>query len=206
MSRLAIGFLVSIGVTFGLFVMMSFLVKVDGEAVEKPKNPPIEINVVRNESAVQLKSRKVPEKPEPPKEPPPPQIATVSENVKVTQQPIQIDLSNIKLGTAGGVFVGAAFNPADAPDGDAIPMFTIPPRFPRKALMDGTSGWVKVQFDINPDGTISNATVVDAKPRRLFDKEALRAIRKWKFRPKVIDGKAVIQYNKTYIVDFTMEN
>ena len=29
---------------------------------------------------------------------------------------------------------------------------------------------------------------LEAQPKRVFDKEARRALRKWKYKPKVVDG------------------
>jgi TonB family protein len=41
-----------------------------------------------------------------------------------------------------------------------------------------------VKFTVETDGSVSNAVVTDAKPRRgVFDDAALRAVVKWKFRP-----------------------
>ena len=67
----------------------------------------------------------------------------------------------------------------------------IQPQWPREALLNGTEGWVKVQFTIMEDGTVGSASVIESQPRRLFDRNAIRAILRWKFKPRVVDGKAV---------------
>ncbi|HID44474.1 MAG TPA: energy transducer TonB [Chromatiaceae bacterium] len=74
-----------------------------------------------------------------------------------------------------------------------VPLVRIEPRYPSRAAMEGIEGWVKVGFTINPDGTVSNVRVIDANPRRIFNRAATRAIKKWRFRPKKINGKAVTQ-------------
>ena len=48
-----------------------------------------------------------------------------------------------------------------------------------------------LEFTITETGTVRNPKVVDAKPKRIFDRAAIQAIRKWKYRPRVIDGVAV---------------
>lgn len=57
------------------------------------------------------------------------------------------------------------------------------PRFPPEALRAGTSGEVQVEFTVAVDGSVSNARVVRADPPRVFDREALSAVRRWRFEP-----------------------
>ena len=76
-------------------------------------------------------------------------------------------------------------------DGELIALVKIAPRYPRKAAMAKKEGWVKVEFTVTELGTVRDAKVVDADPRRLFDRAAKQAILKWKFKPRIVDGKAV---------------
>jgi protein TonB len=73
-------------------------------------------------------------------------------------------------------------------DGDPQPLVRILPEYPQSGRGDG---WVLVRFNISPAGTVTNAAVIDAKPRGMFDKNALRAIERWRYRPAVVDGRAV---------------
>ena len=57
------------------------------------------------------------------------------------------------------------------------------PRYPPEALRAGTSGEVLVEITVAPDGSVTNARVVRATPPRVFDREALNAVRRWKFEP-----------------------
>lgn len=58
-----------------------------------------------------------------------------------------------------------------------------PPRYPAEALRAGTSGEVVVEITVGPDGSVTNARVVRATPSRVFDREALNAVRRWRFEP-----------------------
>lgn len=69
----------------------------------------------------------------------------------------------------------------------------VEPVYPRAARDAGTSGWVDLEFIVRPDGTISNARVVNSAPAEIFDRAALDAIAKWRFEPVVRDGKPVDQ-------------
>jgi len=77
---------------------------------------------------------------------------------------------------------------------EVIPLVRIQPRYPSQAARRNLSGYVIVEFTIRPDGTVTNPKVVDAEPKRVFDTAALQAIKRWKFKPKLVDGKAVVQY------------
>ena len=57
------------------------------------------------------------------------------------------------------------------------------PRYPPEALRLGTSGEVLVEFTVDTDGSVSNARVVRSTPARIFDREAVAAVRRWKFAP-----------------------
>ncbi len=88
-------------------------------------------------------------------------------------------------------------------DDEVIPLFKLTPEYPRKAARAGKEGWVKLEFTITRQGNVTDAAVVEAKPRRLFNRAALRAIRKWRFKPKINGGKAVAR-RATQIIEFTL--
>jgi protein TonB len=83
-----------------------------------------------------------------------------------------------------------------------IPLVRIPPRYPMRAASRKIEGWVKVEFTITTTGTVKGAKVVESQPNTIFDRAALKAIVRWKFKPKTIDGEAfeqralqVLQFN-----------
>ncbi|TDK23057.1 TonB family protein, partial [Luteimonas aestuarii] len=45
------------------------------------------------------------------------------------------------------------------------------------------SGEVQVEFTVGVDGSVTNARVVRANPPRVFDREAVAAVRRWRFEP-----------------------
>lgn len=77
--------------------------------------------------------------------------------------------------------------PAPAPSTPAAPTLRTvsmpPPRYPAEALRAGTSGEVLVEFTVDADGSVSSARVVRSTPARIFDREAVAAVRRWKFAP-----------------------
>ncbi len=65
------------------------------------------------------------------------------------------------------------------------------PVYPRAALQRNIEGWVTVRFTVGPDGVPGNIEVIDAKPRKTFDRAAVRAVRDWRYEPPVEDGQYV---------------
>ncbi|WP_213609002.1 energy transducer TonB [Pseudoalteromonas sp.] len=92
------------------------------------------------------------------------------------------------------------------PTGDASPIVRINPKYPTTAARDGIEGWVQLSFNISPTGEVIDATVINAEPKRIFDREALRAIKRWKYRPKVIEGVAQLQTGQTVQLDFKLDS
>ena len=80
------------------------------------------------------------------------------------------------------------------------------PQYPIRAADRGIQGWVEVQFTISAAGTVKDPVVVDAKPATIFNRAALRAIRKWKYSPKIEEGVAVDRPDVRVRLHFNLEN
>lgn len=57
------------------------------------------------------------------------------------------------------------------------------PRYPADALRAGTSGEVLMEITVGTDGSVTNARVLRSQPARIFDREAMNAVRRWKYEP-----------------------
>lgn len=205
--RTVIAAILAAGVTFGLFVFMHKLISSGGgnnnelEGISGIHFGPVDIP-----DDVITRSRRVPKKPPPPKDPPPPPKMEISKVDQVTQNMPQLDVPNLNNPLVGGegMFIGNFGNVDRTEEGDVIPIVVIRPMYPRDAAMQGLEGWVKVGFTITEIGTVKSPRVLEAQPPRIFNREALRAILKWKFKPRVVDGVAV-EREATQIIDFTLD-
>jgi protein TonB len=71
---------------------------------------------------------------------------------------------------------------ADA--GDLTPVNRIEPEFPREALAAGAdSGLVKARMTIDSAGEVTRVDIVEANPRRIFDRAVVKTLSQWKFTP-----------------------
>ena len=197
-------------VTVFLFSFMAYLIS-GGKKFTKSSDSENLIEFVRIKRPVQteLKKRELPKKPEIQEQPKATKSLNLNnESVKPTRPQMNFDTPklNIPLAVgAGGMGVNAGGGSASG-DTSEMPLVRVEPQFPTEAAMKGIeSGWVRVVFDLNPDGSVTNVRIVDSSPRDVFDLAARRAILKWKYRPKMVNGKGVIRRDLKVQLDFGME-
>ena len=81
----------------------------------------------------------------------------------------------------------AASQPAAPPPrpaaSDLNPISTPQPRYPAAAARRQQSGEVQIEFTVGTDGSVTDARVVRSNPPRVFDREALNAVERWRFQP-----------------------
>ena len=202
MARFIVSIFLGAGVAFALFVLMAKLIENSSRpADEVPEAPVIDIVMQEPDDETQTRTRVPPPPPPPPQQPP-----------KV--QPVEPDAAepdaegfslNIPSIDTGGVGVNIGAVGAMQRDGEATPIVRIDPKYPPEAARDGKEGWVRLSFTINEVGGVEDIEVIDSEPRRIFDREARRALRKWKYKPKIVEGKAVKQPDMFVQLDFKLE-
>ncbi len=137
--------------------------------------------------------------PEPVVQKKPPEIQTESQESKsdrVDNSPV-LDMEMPTLGSDMKFGKGAPkiLEPIKMAKMDSVlsPMIKIQPLYPSRAKRMGTEGHVKVELNVSADGYVVNIKILESVPSGVFDKSVKKALRKWKFRPKTVDGKAVAQ-------------
>ena len=82
----------------------------------------------------------------------------------------------------------------------------VEPRYPARAAARGIEGWVQVKFTIMADGTVDpfSIEITDADPWGMFNSAAIRAIEKFRYEPRVVDGVAVEMSNFQHVVRFEL--
>ena len=76
-------------------------------------------------------------------------------------------------------------------DGEYLPIVKVAPIYPRRALMRNIEGFVLIELVVTATGTVRDPVVLEAKPPGFFERAAITAALKFKYKPKVVDGKAV---------------
>jgi len=170
-------------VTVGLFVLMTVLISAEFEPQDKLEtasfdiNPKVEdIKVIERETKVDKVQKVVPPPPPPMIEraqadKPTEAIASLEGAIPEFETP-KIDRSSFKIAVS---------------DRDAQPLVRIPPIMPTRAEK---SGHCTVRFDVSPEGQPFN---VDANycTQSLFKRASIKSVQKWKYNPKIVDGRSV---------------
>ena len=108
------------------------------------------------------------------------------------------------LGAAGGSFdqISASLNSArrkfDAmatavPVRDNMVVKSVTPEYPQRAQRKRQEGYVDLQFTSNVEGEVKDVLVAASQPEGVFDDAAVRAVKRWKFKPKEVDGEIIEQ-------------
>lgn len=84
----------------------------------------------------------------------------------------------------------------------ASPIVRIEPRYPQEAAQKRIEGFVKLQFDVDADGKTQNIRVIEAQPEKVFEKESVRALERWRYQPSSdAAGNQDLQIQLTFALD-----
>ncbi|GAB1268931.1 hypothetical protein NBRC116493_21840 [Aurantivibrio infirmus] len=99
---------------------------------------------------------------------------TIQENVR-PQPNAETKRSVIKLitGTASDEF---------------LPFIRSEPLYPSEIAERRIEGYVIVEFSVTSNGHVRNAFVTEAEPPDVFNESALRAVRTWQYKPRIVNG------------------
>lgn len=73
----------------------------------------------------------------------------------------------------------------------------VAPEYPTRALERHVEGWVDVEFTVAVDGSTRDVSVADASHDNYFRREAVAAVEKWRFEPRVFMNRPIPQRSYT---------
>jgi protein TonB len=188
-------------ITLALLYLMHFLIASGVPAMtEAIQGASIEFVRVQRDESVQTRDRKPPEKPQQTEAPPPPPTAA-----DASANPTGIAVA--AMAPTIGTNIDLSRSNIEAPsDGDAIPLVRVPPQYPERAATRGIEGWVQLEFTINETGGTEDIRVINADPVEIFDRAAMRALERWRYKPRIEDGRPVKRYQNQVVITFDLEN
>ena len=178
--------------TLVIFYLMQALIAVD-EVELKEKGIRIADVTMPERDLELLQDIERPEEEEPPPETMPPEFDMTP----------PADLDNVAprpkfdfKGKRAGVFA----------DGSYVPIFKVPPLYPRRAQERGIEGCVMLKFIVTKVGSVRNPVIEWSTPSGIFDRAAMRAAMKFKYKPQIRDGEAIEVKDVYNIIIFKIED
>ena len=171
-------------VTLGLLYLMQFLIESGEKALVNPgKKYYLEfVRVKRNETVnTEDLTPEKPPKPQDVPDVPPQEMDAVDPNAPTINIPPPTVASDTSVAGPGGMNIA---------EGDYLPIVRVAPVYPARALARGIEGYVDMEFTVTTTGTVINPIVVFSTSG-LFNRAAERAVLKFKYKPRVVDGQPV---------------
>ena len=170
-------------VTFLLFFLMQAVIATDEARLDEgAKGKLLDFVRLEEDQELQTKQRK-PKPPPPPDEPPPDMPKPEFESSDVSQG---VDIGavdvNVNLNVEGGGF---------SSDGEYLPIVKVNPQYPRRAQTRGIEGYVLLEYIVTKTGAVRDPVVIEAKPPGIFNRAAINAALKYKYKPKVVNGEPI---------------
>lgn len=183
-ARYAFGLVLGVVTTFALFLLMQALIKSDKSPFDEAYSGRI-VDFVRLEEDIDIQTKTRKPKPPPPPDEPPPDMPRPDLDASVDSQGVAIgalDVSvDLNVGGTGGF----------SSDGEYLPIVKVAPVYPRRAQTRGIEGYVLLEFVVTKTGAVRDPVVIESKPPGVFDRAALQAALKFKYKPKVVNGEPI---------------
>ena len=184
--------------TFGLLMLMRAVIAdpqpardtgIEGEVLDF-------VRLVQDREVI-VKDREI-KPPPPPDEPPPAQPRPViTTDATIGAEITAVTTEVVVEGGGMGDFSG---------DGEYLPIVKVAPIYPRRAQTRGIEGYVLLKFTVTAAGTVIDPEVVEAKPQGFFERAAIAAALKFKYKPTVIDGEPIDVTGVRNRIIFEMED
>ena len=188
--------------TLAVFLIIQSIIS-QGSSIDNNSDNPNFVDFIRikQDDSLQERKRTIPDKPPTPKRPPQPKI-----ELDVNKPPpvarLDFEMPDFSLPTDFSCAFLGRLESMGAGISQLIPIVKVAPRCPREAQMKGINGSVKMLLNVNSSGKVDKISIQSFKPSRVFNAEAIKAVKRWQFKPKTIDGVAVDQKGEL-VVEFS---
>ena len=182
-TRYLASFGLGIVITLVLFFVMQAVIATDEARLDEgAKGKLLDFVRLEEDQELQTKQRK-PKPPPPPDEPPPDMPKPEFESSDISQG---VDVGavdvDVNLNVEGGGF---------SSDGEYLPIVKVNPQYPRRAQTRGIEGFVLLEYIVTKTGAVRDPVVIEAKPPGIFNRAAINAALKYKYKPKVVNGEPI---------------
>ncbi len=185
---------------FGLFWTLHALISgTTGAAGNSELLPTVDFLRLAKNFELETRDRRpppeMPDRPEAPPEAPVQQMQASAPNQTAI---------NINMSLENTTQVKANFG-LSSTDGEYLPIVKVAPMYPARAQTQGIEGWVLLKFTVTEAGTVIDPVVIEASPPGVFDEAAKKAVTKFKYKPRVENGKAIAVQGIQHLIRFELD-
>lgn len=200
MGRYAFSVVIGVVVTLSLLFVMHLLIASGKAALTKPRDrAKLEfVRIKRSESlnVEDFTPEKPPKPPETPPETPPQDMDQMDPNAPTINIAPPTVSTDTNIGGPGSMNIA---------EGDYLPIVRVAPVYPARALSRGLEGYVDLSFTVTMAGTVRDPVILFSTSS-LFERAATRAVLKFKYKPRVVDGVPVDVPNVKTRISFQIED
>ena len=199
-GRYALSIVIGVVVTLSLLFVMQLLIASGKAALTEPRaRAQLDFVRVRRNENLNVEDF-TPDKPPPPPEVPPETPPQEMDNMDPNAPTINIAPPSVSadtnIGGPGGMNIA---------EGDYLPIVRVAPVYPARALSRGLEGYVDMSFTVTTTGTVRDPIVLFSTSG-LFERAATRAVLKFKYKPRVVDGVPVDVVGVKTRISFQIED
>lgn len=182
MGRYAYSIVIGVIVTLSLLFIMQLLIASGKSALTKPRARAnlefVRIKKNENLNTADLQPEKPPKPPKAPPITPPQDLDKIDPDTPTISIPAPTIVADTSIGGPGGMNIA---------EGDYLPIVRVAPVYPARALSRGLEGFVDLSFTVTAAGTVADVFILQSTST-LFERAATRAVLKFKYKPRVVDG------------------
>ena len=198
MVRLTFSTFLGAIITISLLWVMHYLIATGVTAFSDEKTFRfVDFVRVQRDERTETKDDRV-ERPPEPKAPPPMQPERQMDDLDAGSTAIAVSAPRVQHDTSIG-------RDGFFSDGEYMPIVQVAPRYPPRAAERGLEGYVLLEFVVTRQGTVRDPVVVDSS-NTMFNRPAIDAVQRFRYRPRVIDGEPVEVPGVRFRITFELED
>ncbi len=192
--------LMGVALIVGMFWLLHALITHSGAGSNKLESLPT-IDFVRLKKSFEVETRE---------RKPPPQLPEKEKAPEIPTQKMQVEgpsgntvnIGPMKVDKDVAKNTGFALS---ASDGEYLPIVKVAPMYPESAASRGIEGYVLLEFTVTETGATADPSVLESQPKGVFDDAAKKAVLKFKYKPRVENGKPVRVEHVRHVITFKLD-
>jgi protein TonB len=198
--RFGAALLLGLALIVAMFWLLHALISGSHGGAGKTETLPT-IDFVRLKKSFEVETRERKPPPQLPEKEKAPEVPTQKMQVEGPQQ-AAVNIGPMKVDKDVARNTGFALS---ASDGEYLPIVKVAPLYPESAAERGIEGYVLLEFTVTETGATADPQVIESQPQGIFDEAAKKAVLKFKYKPRVENGRPVRVDHVRHVITFKLD-